>query len=502
MLKIVPDVILKELKKGTNINFETDTYKDLRDVVTTIVHNLTNTTMPMDIEKRLLSVTEGGGAGGDDDERKEHNESQDNKIENEGDHLNDENGGFVCFIGKGAGGGWQVEAKGKGKANERACYNCGRVGHLAKDCWQPKGKGKSKGDGKNGGWYGKGKFGKGDYGKGDYGKGKGLNYVDQDQSRAFAPQPQPVQNQANYNHSNQLMVASWNGNSGGYGGLNLCTLTTSNRFHKLSTDDDEVDEHARDNSVDKNEAEMKSCGKVANTYTFGDVLQKAIKDRNELKQNKKWSTHDRKKHDRFRRRDNDEIEKAATQKENMVTHDFKEQPKYTIACLTSATKLDIAEQHLCVNAVEDDYEKVSIMIDSGASETVAPAECFESYDLVKTTASGTTYASAAASDGNEIVNIGDKFVEVVDENGTTTWAKFQVCRGLGKVNVLGSVSRLVQAGHRVVFQSPELGSYIENVVNGYRTYLRQSNGSYFLDMWVRRKVNDNSNNSGFPRPGM
>ena len=186
----------------------------------------------------------------------------------------------------------------------------------------------------------------------------------------------------------------------------------------------------------------------------------------------------------------------------MVTHDFKEQPKCTIACLTSATKLDIAEQHLCVNAVEDDYEKVSIMIDSGASETVAPAECFESYDLVKTTASGTTYASAAAGDGNEIVNIGEKFVEVVDENGTTTWAKFQVCRGLGKDKVLGSVSRLVQAGHRVVFQSPELGSYIENVVNGYRTYLRQSNGSYFLDMWVRRKVNDNNNNSGFPRPGM
>ena len=79
----MPDVILKELKKGTNINFETDTYKEMRDVVTTFVHNHTNTTMPMDIEKRLLSVTEGGGAGGDDDERKEHNESQDNKIENE-----------------------------------------------------------------------------------------------------------------------------------------------------------------------------------------------------------------------------------------------------------------------------------------------------------------------------------------------------------------------------------------------------------------------------------
>ena len=86
------------------------------------------------------------------------------------------------------------------------------------------------------------------------------------------------------------------------------------------------------------------------------------------------------------------------------------------------------------------------------------------------------------------MNIGEKFVEVVDENGTTTWAKFQVFRGLGKDKVLGSVSRLVQAGHRVVFQSPELGSYIENVVNGYLTYLRQSNGSYFLDPGRARSV--------------
>ena len=75
-------------------------------MVSTIVHDHTNTSMPMDIENRLLSVTEGGAAGGDDDERKEHNGSQDNKIENEGEYLYDENGGIVCSSGKGAAGGW------------------------------------------------------------------------------------------------------------------------------------------------------------------------------------------------------------------------------------------------------------------------------------------------------------------------------------------------------------------------------------------------------------
>ncbi len=43
------------------------------------------------------------------------------------------------------------------------------------------------------------------------------------------------------------------------------------------------------------------------------------------------------------------------------------------------------------------------------------------------------------------------------------------------------MSRLVEAGHSVVFRSPELGSYIQNSANGYRTYLRQHNGSYYSD---------------------
>ena len=57
--------------------------------------------------------------------------------------------------------------KGKGKGETRTCYICGKAGHLAKDCWQ--GKGKSKGKG----FFKGGKFGKGRKGKGKYGKGEG-----------------------------------------------------------------------------------------------------------------------------------------------------------------------------------------------------------------------------------------------------------------------------------------------------------------------------------------
>ena len=84
------------------------------------------------------------------------------------------------------------------------------------------------------------------------------------------------------------------------------------------------------------------------------------------------------------------------------------------------------------------------------------------------------------------MNIGQKYVQVVDDKGTESWANFQMCEGLGQNRILGSVSRLVEAGHSVVFRSPKLGSYIQNNANGYRTYLRQHNGSYHLDLWVKK----------------
>lgn len=56
------------------------------------------------------------------------------------------------------------------------------------------------------------------------------------------------------------------------------------------------------------------------------------------------------------------------------------------------------------------------------------------------TASGTTYAPAAAGYRNEIVKVGEKFFEFVDENEMAEWAEFQIGRGLGTDKVFGSVS--------------------------------------------------------------
>lgn len=60
-------------------------------------------------------------------------------------------------------------------------------------------------------------------------------------------------------------------------------------------------------------------------------------------------------------------------------------------------------------------------------------------------------------------------MQVIDNKGVESMAKFQICEGRGRDKVLGSVSRLIQSGHTVVCQAPEVGSHITNNSNGYKT---------------------------------
>eukprot|EP00973_Karenia_brevis_P052565 7302161-Karenia_brevis.AAC.1 len=57
--------------------------------------------------------------------------------------------------------------------------------------------------------------------------------------------------------------------------------------------------------------------------------------------------------------------------------------------------------------------------------------------------------------------------------------KFQVA---DVTKPLASVTRICQAGHRVVFDSN--GSFIEDKQSGHREWLREVNGQYVLDAWV------------------
>ena len=71
----------------------------------------------------------------------------------------------------------------------------------------------------------------------------------------------------------------------------------------------------------------------------------------------------------------------------------------------------------------------------------------------------------------------------------------------GVSKALGAVSRIVGAGNRVIFDDPAtVGPYIENKTTGKTTPLRQHNGVYYLDVWVKPGMGHD--NQDFHRQGM
>ena len=56
LVKVLPDSIVKELTKSTNIDFEKDSCSEIRDVATTIAHNHNNAATPMDVDTHIMSI--------------------------------------------------------------------------------------------------------------------------------------------------------------------------------------------------------------------------------------------------------------------------------------------------------------------------------------------------------------------------------------------------------------------------------------------------------------
>ena len=117
-----------------------DAKKRVNDYVTVNLDNTANKkSEAMDLD-RCAAEKHGHVEGGNEDGEHYHEGEQATE------YSNDEWETYVCAL----------KGKGKGKSNQ-VCYNCGKTGHFAKDCWSPKG-------------VGKGKAGKGNEEKG---KGKG-----------------------------------------------------------------------------------------------------------------------------------------------------------------------------------------------------------------------------------------------------------------------------------------------------------------------------------------
>ena len=136
---------------------------------------------------------------------------------------------------------------------------------------------------------------------------------------------------------------------------------------------------------------------------------------------------------------------------------------------------DIAAVDVPVNAVQTN-QKGKITIDSGAAESVMPADMLQDVPLKESEGSrkGVSYIAA---NGGRMPNLGEKHVRFKTKNGATSGIVFQVTHAR---KPLASVSRIVKKGNSVTF-SPT-GSFIRNLRTGKQIDIVEENGTYVIDV--------------------
>ena len=135
------------------------------------------------------------------------------------------------------------------------------------------------------------------------------------------------------------------------------------------------------------------------------------------------------------------------------------------------------------------WQQLIITVDSGASESVAPAGAASNVQIVESpgSRSGVIYEVANAQ---VIDNLGQKDCTVMARGGSSEQVlSFQICE---VHKPLLSVSKLLAVGKRVIFDGE--WPYIEDKFTGERLTLLPKDGLFELHCWVRPEQD-------FPRPG-
>ena len=128
-----------------------------------------------------------------------------------------------------------------------------------------------------------------------------------------------------------------------------------------------------------------------------------------------------------------------------------------------------------------EWEEIEMAVDSGATETVVGEDMIKGVETKPgdATRRGVQYEVAS---GDLIPNLGEKNFLAYGEEGQARAIKAQVC----EVNkALMSVSRMVQAGNKVVFSRS--GSYVEDEATRERIPLREQSGMYMLKLWIKNQ---------------
>ena len=146
----------------------------------------------------------------------------------------------------------------------------------------------------------------------------------------------------------------------------------------------------------------------------------------------------------------------------------------------------LAEPSVGIHNVDCGLERIEVIVDSGAAESVAPPSVGRSFQIQESEGSraGQKYVTA---DGTALVNLGEKCIKATTNEGHCVNLGFQMA---DVTKPLASVGRICDSGNEVSF-GPN-GGYIYNTMTGCVTEIKRVNGVYVLEAWV--------DSAGFARP--
>ena len=392
---------------------------------------------------------------------------------------------IMSFVSNLKGKGKDGKSKGKGKGGKRdvQCWHCGKIGHVAAECWQKdaemeqyrasKGNGKAKGSSK-GEWEdpSKGSWSKSSWkGKGNpWGSRKGTYWFDQtncsssdgDRAWAFSVEARTAQDSSEFlNPKISCKPKVWETPPG----LSPPVLTSST-WDAFRDSETEFDDEELTMKVDMvNPLKRRKPHMPRSTFiSKSQAKKKAKADSMLVDQSIKEN-------------------EAMMQVSEMLAR--SENPVMNALCLTTAPCREES-----VNMVqgwrreEEGWVQVRSVMDSGCGVSVAPPGMCPTYPITESEGSRRGQEFMSASE-DTMPNLGEQKLGVVLDNGGETMIKYQIA---DVSRALNSITEICDAGHpdfgnHVIFG--RRGGMVVNLETGKTTHFQRENNIYCLDYWVK-----------------